>query len=644
MSSREQDAHLNRPVNSRPHGAAVVAGVVGVVSHVVAFVTLQPFQVNVVRYDLARVEQGQMYLPSLLFGVLVLGLPILLAGLAVRAHPFPGRWRAAAALLWPLILTLPLAGFALSDRPPPFFLTFLMVLAPGWAVFRAGVPVLPAARPRGAHFAALISILLFVAALVITHTRVQINFFEHFMLGHADFGHFTEELKNALAGRGLRSDSFENTRLGWHFVPLMYVLVPGYALWPSPKYLMVCGALFGHIAAIPVYFTALRLSKSVLVGWMFALAWLLLPSQSRLVYSNTYGFQWIYAAIPILSLMIAAALAGRWKTSMFLAGLALLVKETVAGAVFGWGLHVALFTRRHKTGMIMVVIAVAYFLLCTTVVIPHFSASGRYERLSLFGELGTTLSDLAQSPLTHPALFFSRPLRSEACYFVLVLLVPMAMLALPGWRLAAAALPTFVLILFMENDDWLSIKFWHYATVLPFLFFAGLTVLKKGSGGSIRRNRLIAWVNGKSRASKGGVNLSLAAAALICSAWGHYLYGYSPISKAFEVYANSAFLHVPDPRLAVVNRLREEIPIDSSVLTTERLAVHFVDYKRVYTGRRIQPAQYVLIDRDDHWDTSGLPDRVNEFRRLPDYGLYGEFGSIIVFQRRDDTPPAGIEE
>ena len=621
-----------------------MAGVVGVVSHVVAFVTLQPFQVNVVRYDLARFAQEQMYLPSLLFGVVVLGWPILLAGLAVRGHPFRDRWRAAAALLSPLILTLPLAGFALSDQPPPFFLTFLMVLSPGWAALRAGVPALPAVRPRRAHFAALMSILVFVAALVVVHTGVQINFFEHFMLGHADFGHFTEELKNALAGRGLRSDSFENTRLGWHFVPLMYVLVPGYALWPSPKYLMMCGALFGHIAAIPVYFTALRLSKSVLVGWMFALAWLLLPSHSRLVYSNTYGFQWVYAAIPILSLMIAAALAGRWKTSMVLAGLALLVKETVAGAVFGWGLYVALFTRRHKTGLIMVVIAFAYFLLCTTVVIPHFSVSGRYERLNLFGELGTTLSELVQSPWTHPALFFSRPLRSEACYFVLVLLVPMAMFALPGWRLAVAALPSMVLILFMQNDDWLSIKFWHYATVLPLLFFAGLTVLQRGGGGSTKRNRLIAWVCGKSQASRSGVSLSLAVAALICSAWGHYLYGYSPISKAFEVYANTAFLHVPDPRLAVVNRLRREIPIESSVLATERLAVHFVDHRRVYTGRRVQPAQYVLIDRDDPWDTSGLPARVNEFRRLPGYGLYGEFGSIIVFQRRDDTSPARMEE
>ncbi|MCH7885752.1 MAG: DUF2079 domain-containing protein [Planctomycetes bacterium] len=610
-------------MNSPPHGAAVVAGVVGVVSHVIAFVTLQPFQVNVVRYDLARVEQEQLYLPSLLFGVLVLGLPILLAGLAVRAHPLRRGWRSAAALLSPLILTLPLAGFALSDQPPPFFLTFLMVLAPGWAALRAGVPSLPTARPRRAHFIALMSILIFIAVLVIAHTGVQINFFEHFMLGHADFGHFTEELKNALAGRGLRSDSFENTRLGWHFVPLMYLLVPGYAVWPSPKYLMMCGALFGHIAAIPVYFTALRLSKSVLVGWLFALAWLLLPSHSRLIYSNTYGFQWVYAAIPILSLMIAAALAGRWKTSMVLAGLALLVKETVAGAVFGWGLYVALFTRRHKTGLIMVVIAFAYFLLCTTVLIPHFSASGRYERLDLFGELGTTFSELVQSPFTHPAQFFSRPLRSEVCYFVLVLLVPMAMFALPGWRLAAAALPTMALILFMQNDDWLSIKFWHYATVLPLLFFAGLTVLKRGNDGSIKRNRLIAWVCGRSWASTGGVSLNLAVAALICAAWGHYLYGYSPISKAFEVYASTAFLHVPDPRLAVVNRLRREIPIESSVLATERLAVHFVDYRRVYTGRRIQPAQYVLIDRNDHWDTSGLPSRVNEFQQLRGYGLYG---------------------
>lgn len=71
------------------------------------------------------------------------------------------------------------------------------------------------------------SIILLIALLTVIHTKTQVNFFEHFMLGHSDIGHFTEELKSAPAGHGLRSDSFDNTRFGWHFVSLMYILVPG---------------------------------------------------------------------------------------------------------------------------------------------------------------------------------------------------------------------------------------------------------------------------------------------------------------------------------------------------------------------------------------------------------------------------------
>ena len=180
--------------------------------------------------------------------------------------------------------------------------TLFAIVGIGGSVFLMGLYFDLPSSPHWAHGAAITSILLFVAILTWVHTRIQINFYEHFMLGHAYFGHFTEELKNAWAGRGLRCDSFENTRLGWHFVPLLYVLVPGYAIWSSPYYLMVLGALLVHVAAIPAYFLARRLSGSVMVGWLFAAAWLLLPSNSRLIYSNTYGFQWIYIAIPLLAM------------------------------------------------------------------------------------------------------------------------------------------------------------------------------------------------------------------------------------------------------------------------------------------------------------------------------------------------------
>jgi len=475
-------------------------------------------------------------------------------------------------------------------------------------------------RPKTAWVYAVIALLIVV--LTILHTRLQINFFDHFMLGHADFGHFTEELKNALAGRGLRSDSFPNTRLGWHFVPLLYVLVPGYALWPSPVYLMAVGALVVHLPALPIVAAAVRRSGSALVGLLFGLAWLLLPSTSRLIYSNTYGFQWIYIAMPLIAVMIAAGLAGKWRLSVAMAIVVLLCKETAAAATLGWGLYMLLFTPRRKSGAALAVGSIVYALICIYLIIPHFAASGVYERTSLFGELGANLPALIGSIFTRPGDVLARLVRPEAIYFLLLLLVPMALLPLRGWRVLVAAAPTLVLILLLDNPDWLSIKFWHHATVLPFVFFAAIASLpvkragQSTSGGGRRAcSRGIAW------------------ALVFAAGWSHYFFGFSPLAKPYEVYAESAALHQQDPRLATVHRLRATFPRTDTILATERLAAHFTDYKRVYTGSRIMPADVVIIDRADHWDTTDLPNRAADYAADPDYDLYGEFGSIVVFVR-----------
>ncbi len=627
----------------------VVFGILGVVVYGFALLAAQPLQFKVVSYTTVRFEHAAYY-PPLVFVLLVFLSIVVLAGCAagnnapkldrgqdnnsdsasVITRRLTFDIRLSLSLLWPLLLATPLVCYSFVDKYPPFALSFLVILGGGWAAFQAAlhcrtaglIPLDPRPSQGRAHGLALCSIILLIALLTVIHTNIQVNFFEHFMLGHSDIGHFTEELKNALAGRGLRSDSFENTRFGWHFVPLMYVLLPGYALWPSPVYLMVCSALVVHLAALPAFYVARRLSGSAAIGWMWAVAWLLLPSQSRLVYANTYGFQWSNVAMPLVALMIAANLTRRWRVGVVMAAVVLLSRETAAAAVLGWGLYVTFFTPRRKTGLIFIAASVAYVVLCINVLIPHFSEAGRYERLDMFGELGTTAGGLLHNTYARLDLIIERLLRREVFYFLLILLVPMGLVPVAGWRMAVAALPTFLLIALLENNEWLSIKFWHQATVLPFLFFAGMTAMKvkRGPPGDRQRPR------------GGAVNFALAAAVLVSAALGHYFYGYSPISKAYEPYAVGAALHKPDPRLETVRRLRGEISVERTILATERLAAHFTDHKRLYTGRRILPADYVLIDRADGWDTSGLPQKASEFAGRSDYRLYGEFGSIVVFE------------
>jgi uncharacterized membrane protein len=603
---------------STPHSGLVCLGIIGLAATAAAWWAVQPLQFNIVTYEVVR-QPTAHFVPTFIFGMIVFLFPIACAFTA-SSRAAGRRISTSLSLLWPLVGNVPLGLFAFwPDRQPPFAFTFLSVLSGGATVFLAGLRGSVACSPRPRLAVAILISL--IGLLTLIHTRIEINFFEHFMFGHADVGHFTEELKNVLAGRGLRSDSFDNTRLGWHFVPLQFVLVPGYILWPSPKYLMALGPLVLHLGALPAFWFARRRSGSVLVAFLIGLAWLFLPSLSRLVYSNTYGFAWLYCSVPLLGVLLSAALLERWRLCWILVAVLLLCRETNSAVTLGFGCYLALFSPRRKAGVLICLISIAYALLCAKVLIPYFATAGRYERLDMFGELGNSVGTLATSPFTNPALFFSRLVRPQSVSFLLVVLTSMFFLPSVGWRLGLAALPTLIVHLLLAGTDWLSIKFWHHAMILPFFFFASITALRLGSADPSR-------------------NRAVALALLVCAAASHYFYGFSPISKSFELNANDAFLQNPDPRLPFIERLREQIPRDRTILATERVAAHFTDYRRLYTGRRVRPADFVVIDRSDQWDPSSLPRSWTAFGSDPDYRFYAEFESIIVFERRPEAPPA----
>ncbi|MEK7731741.1 MAG: DUF2079 domain-containing protein, partial [Planctomycetota bacterium] len=340
------DSSQPQALTPRPTSVVTVClAILGVVALALSLLAAQSLQFNVVNYTVSRVVEPR-YWPATIFCGLLLASLIALCAWSSRSAGTGSPWRLGASFLWPLVFTIPSAYFLFVNDTPPFALTWLVTLSAGWVALRAGACLRIAPLPRSAHPAALLSVVLLILAATILHARIQINFFEHFMLGHSDFGHFTEELKNCLAGRGLRSDSFENTRLGWHFTPLLYSLAPGYALWPSPIYLMVCGPLLLHLPAIAVYFLARRLSGSVRIGWVFAIAWLALPSLSRMVYSNTYGFQWIFMSVPLLVFMLTAFFTERWRTSIVLLLLVWMCEETTTAVTLGLGACLAVFTPR----------------------------------------------------------------------------------------------------------------------------------------------------------------------------------------------------------------------------------------------------------------------------------------------------------
>lgn len=627
-------ANLNDPDSREPTNraaAGVLAAAVlllAAAALVLAALAIVRTQLQVVNYTVVPSVHG----PRLLSGaflLLLLAAPVAAACWASAAAP----GHRLTVLAWgvsPLLLTAPLALYGLAGLRPPFVLTFLPVVVAGVSGFVSGLHLRSRADDRGTGRAAISLLCVLIVVLTLLHVRDQINFYEHFMLGHADIGHYAEEFKNVLAGRGLRSDSFDNTRLGWHFSPILFALVPGYALFPTPVYLMVVGALAVHVTALPIYWFALRRGASAWEAFLFAAGWLALPSVSRMIYGGTYGFTEVLLAVPLLTMMTACGCLGRWRWCWVFFVLALLVKETVAAATFGWGIYLALFSKRRATGVAMALVSVVWIVACTEWVIPYFAVSGRFERAEMFGELGSTLGQVALSLFRTPDLFWARVARPEGALFLVMLAAPMALLPLVGWRLSVAAVPTLGLLLLLENTDWLSIKFWHPATVLPFLFLAGIEWATRDGGQAHGCQGRLAT------ASAGGGARMTCAAALACAlaaGWAHYLYGFSPVTRSYDEYAASAVMQQPDPRIEVVQYLRQRIPKSASIQATERLAAHFTDYRRIYTGARSREADFVIIEQGDGWDTSGLPQAVESYEADPGYRRAGQWGRIVLFER-----------
>ncbi|MGD2110050.1 MAG: DUF2079 domain-containing protein [Phycisphaerae bacterium] len=454
----------------------------------------------------------------------------------------------------------------------------------GWSIDRLGVGLTPSPRIESAGTWALPLLLLAIIAATVWHAREQVHLWKHFMLGYADFGFFTTELEHCLPWKDVGPLRFSDTRLGYHSVFMFYVLVPFYAVFRSPVFLMVIGPLVLNLAAIPFYHLAKARSGSSLIGLIVGLAWLALPSVSRLPYSNTYGFQSIYIAVPWLAMCFCFAMRGRWTWSHVCLAGALLSEETVCGVAFGWGLYLLLSRDKRRTGLAIVVIAVAYLLLCTTIIIPHFDRTGTYTRLRLFGEL-------------IPAAIPERFLRPRALLYLLALTGPMLLGLCRCGKMLVVALPTLALVLMMQEPDYLNLKYWHHASVLVPLFTAAAV----GATGS---RRLPDRIGTESRRASLGPPLALLIAALLF----HQILGNSPFAQSWRVYATAPVLTEPHPGRHAVRFVRTHYsPEEYVVIATDRIAAHFIDYRMVHLASGFCFAEVLdgphlfVFDRTDRW-------------------------------------------
>ncbi|MEM3587748.1 MAG: DUF2079 domain-containing protein, partial [Candidatus Jordarchaeaceae archaeon] len=367
-------------------------------------------------------------------------------------------------------------------------------------------------------------LLIVVAVYVVVFSYFTImKYFSFDALG-TDLGIFEQAFWSAINFGLPFCDTVEiGSHFGVHFDPMLYLLLPLYAVYQSPFTLLVLQSTFLGLGAIPMYLLARDEFKSGKVGLVFAILYLLYPSVQ---WVNWYDFH-VDCLMPVLLLsMFYLFKKEKYVYSFLFFIMALMCKENVFLVTVPFGLYGIwmnryilreLVSQRDLKGVLLnkgllfsfiIIIVSSFWFPLSMKVISIFKPVG-FLFLSLWGPLGSSFTDVIRTVITSPVYAFQlaftlHPLNLYYMYLlsrssapeILIVANFLAMpyqkvnylltlfgtlgfmpLADPASLLIAA--PWILLCLLSFAPALYSIMTQHTALIIPFLFISTIYRVKR---------------------------------------------------------------------------------------------------------------------------------------------------------------------
>ncbi len=489
---------------------------------------------------------------------------------------------------------LPLSGlvvflFMPVNFPGPLIFVFIA----GIVVFRYAEACLAAADSHSQLKVKIVRNLRFyliVLALGMVATGFYMQYFglDVLYLLYYDWGIYLSVAENVLKGKGFISNEAGTSFLGSHFSPAsILMLVPYIWLFYSKYAIFLLNSLLLYSCAPMIYCFARSKKIPEIQALLLAGCIIFSPSLANMNLSLFYGFHDIYFFMPLLILFFIFYEKGRYVPAFAVFGFTLLIKETVPAFWVGMGIAFILYGRR-KAGLWMILAGVIYWLAVVKLVIPWISGQAVYDYAGRFDYLGSSLGDIALSPLLKPGLFWGYLFRPQCIFFGILLLLPFFLLCLSRPLLLVGGIVSFVFICLQSSNQLQNICMQYQAEILTLIFVNSVFALEKLNRADERKMPFIKFL----AASPGGSSLAAAALAgpVATSLLAFYFFGQSVISK-------NSYGPILDRRswgreIAQIKTLvPEKVPLNA----TMDLAGHFILRNDVYP--QFTPLQnYVLMD------------------------------------------------
>jgi len=345
---------------------------------------------------------------------------------------------------------------------------------------------------------------VFILAYVIAFSTLTI--LRHYVFKSLawDLGIFTQSLWTTLfAGKFFyhTCELFINPSgsfFGVHFSPILFFLLPLYALFPRAETLLVFQATTLSLASIPIYKLAKEYAGGRVVGLTFALAYLMYPATQ---FVNWYDYH-VQTFFPLFfGFAIYYSVKEKWSKYFVFIFLALMCEEHAAFIAFFIGIYIAW---RYRNEIILAIkrkrpierkIFVPLITIVVAIVWYWFTL---WQRNTFFPTNPVALEDFlgspnftilgAKDPLEIPLLIILKPLSflqaltydwQIKVFYFFVLFGPLAFFSLKAPSALIPTIPWFGFSIVSQTVAHHILGHQYEAYIVSFIFIAAIFGIRK---------------------------------------------------------------------------------------------------------------------------------------------------------------------
>lgn len=501
-----------------------------------------------------------------------------------------------------------------------------------------------------------------------------------FMTNAEDLGIMDQAVWNTVHGQMLHQticNSLHDTncysyngisRFAIHFEPILFPVSLLYLIWPDPRTLLVVQTLVVASGAFPAFWLARLRLRNEFAGVAIAALYLLYPAQQEAV---IFDFHAVTFTAALLLFMLYFMYTRRTLWLFVFAVLAMACKEEIPIVVALYGLWSIVFQRRWRSGLGLIVLALAWTGM-GLLIVHIFSPSGHSLLASRYSYLGSSPLRIVLNVLAHPVSMLKQHVfEHNHFYYLRFLLTPAGYLPVFAPWVMVLALPTLALNLFSSDSQMYSGLFQYSAEMVPVLIFSTIEAI-------VLILWVAHWIMARLRAQSGHKNTPSvitepdneeaktspappgAAQRAGVRQWGRLVHvGLLSLLLLFVlgsvVRADAAHSSLPFaqgftwPQATPHNQLAQHfidmIPADASVSAQSQLVPHISHRSNIYLfPYQDDRSDYIFLDvTSDIYPFYGSQPYIHEVKQVllsGKYGIVAAQDGFILLKR--GLPPPGI--